>query len=96
MRGFLQKRLTQLNEGKKLGNCLLFFGCRNKDNDYIYEEEQKNFLSKGVISKHFVAFSRDQKDKIYVQNLMEKNGQEIWEMLSKNGYIFVCGDAKYM
>ena len=46
--------------GKQLGTTVLFFGCRNKAHDYLYEEELNQYMEDGVLSKLFVAFSRDQ------------------------------------
>ena len=46
--------------GKQLGTTILFFGCRHKAHDYLYEEELKQYLEDEVLSKVFVAFSRDQ------------------------------------
>lgn len=46
--------------GKPLGDTILFFGCRHKVEDYIYEEEIKNYHAEGTISHLYVAFSRDQ------------------------------------
>jgi sulfite reductase alpha subunit-like flavoprotein len=79
-----------------LGKSHLYFGCRNQKEDFIYDEEQREGLTKGAITGHYVAFSRDQKEKVYVQDKILENGSEIWDMISKGGYIYVCGDAKYM
>ena len=46
--------------GKPLGDALLFFGCRHKDEDYIYQNEMEEYLAEGTITNLFVAFSRDQ------------------------------------
>ena len=46
--------------GKTIGDTVLFFGCRHKAEDYIYEEEIEQYHTEGTISHLFVAFSRDQ------------------------------------
>ena len=46
--------------GKKLGQTVLYFGCRNSKQDFIYEEELNEYLAKGVLSNMYVAFSREQ------------------------------------
>jgi NADPH-ferrihemoprotein reductase len=46
--------------GKPMGDTLLFFGCRHKAEDYIYQEEIEQYHNEGTISHLFVAFSRDQ------------------------------------
>lgn len=76
---------------KDLGPTVLFFGCRSKFQDYIYQEELEGYEKEGVLSDLHVAFSRDQPEKIYVQSLIEKEGKEVFELLEKQGYFYVCG-----
>ncbi|CAK9299129.1 unnamed protein product [Gordionus sp. m RMFG-2023] len=96
-RGFLQHKKFFKDEGKPMGQNILFFGCRNKKNDYIYEEELGTYKEDGVLSELFVAFSRDQPQKIYVTDLMKQNRSLIWDILDKKlGHIYICGDAKNM
>ena len=74
----------------------LFFGDRNAQTDFLYREELEAFKKDGVLTKLDTAFSRDQKEKIYVQDRMRENGQEFYEWLQKGAALFVCGDAKHM
>ena len=69
----------------------LYFGCRHRSEDFIYEQELQKFLDEEVLTKLHVAFSRDQEKKVYVQHLMEQNGKEIWETLEQKGHFYVCG-----
>ncbi|BFZ18903.1 hypothetical protein BsWGS_21942 [Bradybaena similaris] len=94
-RGFIQERSYFKEEGKPVGETILYFGCRNKDVDYIYGEELEGFVNSGVLTLH-TAFSRDQDQKIYVQHLIDSNHDEIWNVLNNNGHIYICGDAKNM
>ncbi len=50
----------------------------------------------GVLSRLDLAFSRDQQEKIYVQDRMRENAQEMFSWLELGGYFYVCGDANYM
>lgn len=77
--------------GKPIGETVLYFGCRRQDEDYIYEDELKKFKDDGALTKLYVAFSRDQAQKVYVQHLLSENGEEIWNILDQGGHLYVCG-----
>lgn len=96
MRALLQERKFQQQAQKFTGNCqnVLFFGCKNKNVDYIYRDELEGFEKDGILTQLHTAFSRDSAKKVYVQNLMAetKTATELLELLIKqNAYIYVCG-----
>ncbi len=91
-RAFLQDRAASGAKGKNW----LFFGEQRRSSDFLYEEELLDLQRKGVLSKLDVAFSRDQADKIYVQNRMKEQSLEIYEWLEAGAHFFVCGDGARM
>ncbi|KAH6893379.1 NADPH-cytochrome P450 reductase, variant [Thelonectria olida] len=97
MRAFVQERAQLARQGKKVGQTLLFFGCRHSEQDFIYEEEWKEY--KQVLGDSFemmVAFSRQGPRKVYVQHLLKDKARDVNQVLEDNGHVYVCGDAKYM
>lgn len=94
--GFLEERQALQSAGAELGPAWMWFGCRNHG-DYLYRDRLKAWLDTGVLTELDVAFSRlgSQKDKVYVQHLMQARAEELWEMLSlPNCHVCICGDAK--
>ncbi|XP_070591245.1 NADPH--cytochrome P450 reductase isoform X2 [Erythrolamprus reginae] len=95
--GFIQERGWLKQQGKEVGETVLYFGCRHEKEDYIYKDELAKFVKEGALTQLNVAFSRDQKEKIYVQHLLKKNKEHVWKLISEgNGHIYVCGDARNM
>ncbi|XP_020298213.1 NADPH--cytochrome P450 reductase isoform X2 [Pseudomyrmex gracilis] len=95
-RGFIQERDFAKKEGKKVGDTILYFGCRKSQEDYLYREELEEYVKSGTLILH-TAFSREQSHKVYVTHLLEKNKDEIWRVIGEqNGHIYVCGDARNM
>ncbi len=91
-RAFLQERKARAASGKNW----LFFGDRNAATDFIYREELEAMQATGLLSQLDVAFSRDQAEKIYVQDRMREHGAQVFAWLEQGGYFFVCGDAYRM
>lgn len=74
----------------------MYFGCRKRSEDYIYEEELEDYVNRGVINLR-TAFSRDQPQKVYVTHLLEEDMDLIWDVIGVNkGHFYICGDAKNM
>ena len=73
---------------------MLFFGCRNRKHDYIYEDELLGYKDNQTLTQLHVAFSREQGHKVYVQDKLEEpeTRETLWHYLNdKNGYFYVCG-----
>ena len=90
-RAFLEERRAIGAFGKNW----LFFGDQQRACDFLYEEELTAMQRDGFVRLD-LAFSRDQMDKIYVQNRMLENASELWKWLEAGAHFFVCGDAKRM
>ncbi|HTO02428.1 MAG TPA: sulfite reductase subunit alpha, partial [Opitutus sp.] len=91
-RAFVQDRVATGATGRNW----VFFGDQHRATDFLYEEEWSAWLSEGKIARLDTAFSRDQLQKIYVQDRMRENAAEIWAWIKAGGYFYVCGDAKRM
>jgi NADPH-dependent sulfite reductase flavoprotein alpha-component len=91
-RGFLQER-------RALGHTApnwLFFGEQHAATDYYYRDEIEQMRADGLLTELDLAFSRDQRDKIYVQHLMRKRGDQLWRWLQEGAQLYVCGNADPM
>ena len=91
-RAFLQEREATAATGP----AWLFFGARRFTHDFLYQLEWQDWLKAGVLSRIDLAFSRDQRDKIYVQHRMWDARRELYGWLRDGAYLYVCGDAKAM
>ncbi|MFT7303463.1 MAG: sulfite reductase (NADPH) flavoprotein alpha-component [Akkermansiaceae bacterium] len=91
-RAFLEERVVS----KASGRNWLFFGNPHRATDYIYEDEIAGWVESGDLAKLDLAFSRDQAEKIYVQDKMLEAGADLWDWLQGGGYFYVCGDASRM
>ena len=91
-RSFIQEREARDAEGKNW----LFFGDRTFTQDFLYQVEWQKYLKSGVLTKLDVAFSRDQAEKVYVQDRILENAAEVWQWLQQGAYVYICGDANRM
>jgi sulfite reductase (NADPH) flavoprotein alpha-component len=72
----------------------LFFGDQRASQDFLYEFELLQWKQSGVLQRLDTAFSRDQQEKIYVQQRIRENALELWKWLDRGAYFYVCGDSK--
>ncbi|MBV9172744.1 MAG: NADPH--cytochrome reductase, partial [Chloroflexi bacterium] len=95
-RGFLQARAAMKAQGAPVGPGLLFFGCRNPEQDYLYADELAGFESDGV-AQVVCAYSRvEGQPKAYVQDMIRARTEDVWRLLEQNAVVYVCGDASHM
>ncbi|WP_432117951.1 molybdopterin-dependent oxidoreductase [Streptomyces sp. bgisy032] len=90
--GFLQERRAL---GHRAPNWL-FFGEQHRATDFYHEDELTALLAEGTLTRLDTAFSRDQRNKVYVQDRMREHGPELWHWLCDGARFYVCGDASRM
>jgi sulfite reductase (NADPH) flavoprotein alpha-component len=86
-RSFLFERDAQGHHGRNW----LFFGEQHFVSDFLYQTELLSLFDTGVLTKLNTAFSRDQKDKIYVQHKMQQHAGKLFEWLENGAHIYICG-----
>ena len=91
-RAFVEERQATGAKGRNW----LFFGDQHYLTDFLYQTEWQNYLKDGILTKLDVAFSRDQKEKVYVQDRMRENATELFAWLEEGAKFYVCGDASRM
>jgi sulfite reductase (NADPH) flavoprotein alpha-component len=91
-RAFMQQRAADGAEGKNW----LFFGNPHFTEDFLYQVEWQRYVKEGVLTKIDLAWSRDQKQKVYVQDKLRQQGAELWRWINDGAHIYVCGDANRM
>jgi sulfite reductase (NADPH) flavoprotein alpha-component len=91
-RAFLYERMAT----KAPGRNWLFFGHQRSGYDFFYEDELSGMKAARVLTRLTLAWSRDAKEKIYVQDRMRDVGRDLWAWLADGAHIYVCGDAKRM
>ena len=91
-RAFLAERAARGVRGR----AWLLFGERNRATDFLFEAEFRAWLKDGTLSRLDTAFSRDQGEKIYVQDRMRESAEDLWRWLQDGAYFYVCGDATRM
>ena len=86
-RAFLQHRA---NHGQQ-GNNWLIFGSRQFHHDFLYQTDWQDFRKRGLLTRTSLAFSRDQPDKVYVQDRLKEDGAELYRWLTDGAHLYVCG-----
>lgn len=91
-RAFLQER----EEREARGDNWLFFGDRYFRSDFLYQSEWLKWRQQGLLTRLDVAFSRDQAEKVYVQDRLREQAETLYAWLEAGAYVYVCGDAEFM
>ena len=91
-RAFMQQRDSDGATGKNW----LFFGNPHFTEDFLYQVEWQRYVKDGLLTHIDLAWSRDQENKIYVQDKLRAKGAELWRWIQEGAHIYVCGDASRM
>ncbi|WP_185852558.1 diflavin oxidoreductase [Blattabacterium cuenoti] len=91
-RSFLYEREAMGASGRNW----LFFGDQHFSSDFLYQTEIQNWKKNGVLYRVSLAFSRDQEEKIYVQNKIWENRKEFFTWIENGAYVYICGQKKPM
>ncbi|MBS1602005.1 MAG: flavodoxin domain-containing protein [Bacteroidetes bacterium] len=91
-RSFLAHRDSQGASGRNW----LFFGDQHFTTDFLYQTDLQNWMQTGVLTRLNTAFSRDQKEKVYVQHKMRREAAELYRWLEDGAYVYVCGTKEPM
>lgn len=91
----MQHRAWQRSQGVEVGPLIYYFGSRYRSQEYLYGEEIEAYIASGIISHAGLAFSRDGKDKMYIQHKMKNDKQLLSKCLTGKGpeaaYFYLCG-----
>lgn len=91
-RAFLEERAVTGAKGRNW----LFFGDQRRSFDYLYEDTLEGWRADGHLNRLDLAFSRDQAEKIYVQDRMLESAAELWAWFESGAHFYICGDASRM
>ncbi|GAO46883.1 hypothetical protein SAICODRAFT_70597 [Saitoella complicata NRRL Y-17804] len=91
-RAFVEYRAWQAAQGIEIGKVFLYLGSRHRREEYLFGEEWEAYLDAGIITILGCAFSRDQPQKVYIQDKLEENLVDVKEaLLEGNGSFYLCG-----
>ena len=91
-RAFMQER--EATEAS--GDNWLFFGDQTFTQDFLYQVEWQGYLKSGLLTNIDLAFSRDQAEKVYVQDRLREKASEVFAWLERGAYLYICGDMSKM
>jgi sulfite reductase (NADPH) flavoprotein alpha-component len=91
-RAFMEER----EEREAGGDNWLFFGAQHFLTDFYYQTDWLRWRKEGVLTRMDVAFSRDQEEKVYVQDKIRAAGKDVFDWIERGATVYVCGDANAM
>ncbi len=74
----------------------LLFGERNRAHDLLCGDELQGWLASGDLARLDLAFSRDQAEKVYVQDVLWQQADELKRWVADGACLYVCGSLQGM
>lgn len=91
-KAIVEEKLWQKQQGHEIGEVYLYLGSRHKREEYLYGELWEAYKDAGIITHIGAAFSRDQPQKIYIQDRIRENLDDLKvAMIDKQGSFYLCG-----
>jgi sulfite reductase (NADPH) flavoprotein alpha-component len=91
-KAFIEEKIWQQQQGMEIGEVYLYMGSRHKKEEYLYGELWEAYKDAGVLTHIGAAFSRDQPQKIYIQDKIRESIEDLTEaIVAKNGSFYLCG-----
>ncbi|RLP63559.1 hypothetical protein L150_02282 [Candida albicans Ca529L] len=91
-KAFIEEKIWQKQQGMEIGDIYLYLGSRHKKEEYLYGELWEAYKDAGVLTHIGAAFSRDQPEKIYIQDRIRQTIEELTDaIVTKNGSFYLCG-----
>ena len=89
---FMQARVANDAPGKNW----LVFGNPHFTEDFLYQTEWQGWQKDGYLHRYSLAWSRDQAEKVYVQDKLREEAANVWQWLQNGAHVYICGDAARM
>ncbi|MFF4550545.1 bifunctional cytochrome P450/NADPH--P450 reductase [Streptomyces sp. NPDC001406] len=96
LRGFLEERARQHENGTKVGLSQVFVGCRHPEHDYFYKQEMQDWEQAGIAQIHTAFSAVPGHPARFVQNAIAGAADTVWQAIEDGAYIYVCGDGRRM
>jgi cytochrome P450/NADPH-cytochrome P450 reductase len=96
LRGFLEERAWQHENGTKVGLSQVFVGCRHPEHDYFYRAEMEVWEQSGIAELHTAFSAVTGHPARFVQDALITDSDTVWQALEDGAYIYVCGDGRRM
>lgn len=91
-KAFIEEKIWQQEQGMEIGDIYLFMGSRHKKEEYLYGELWEAYKDAGILTHIGAAFSRDQPEKIYIQDKIREKIEDLTDaIVTKNGSFYLCG-----